>query len=275
MDELTTIEKACGITLPASYTQLYDGGCLDHRDSRYVWLHEAEWIPPIEIPTHKLQSYGDHVDGLVPFAFSGAGDSWCWQRNRPTSDNEYQIWFCWHDADHADIYAPTFAGWIYRCCLGYALSIDFETDDIDEARELLEGWSKLLSSLQEKEESDHLLALSRQEDGEFIDDERLREIVQIRFGKEYCDNHIVWQSSGVTTEDNTAALAAARQREAAQRRVERYGQVTNDADEAFRRGDFSTYVEILGPFHDMLTPAQEKKLSIAARKIGAGPDKTG
>lgn len=274
MNELITIEETFGTTLPATYKTLHNKGCFDLNHSRHLWIYEAEWVPPIEIPTRELLSYGEHVEGLIPFAFSGAGDSWCWQSNLPTSNDEYQIWFCPHDSDLADIYAPSFAGWLYRCCLDYALSVDFDTDDMEEASEHMKDWSALLMSLGEEDFSGHLLSTFKHRDRQFFDNDLLRETIGTHFGMEYWENQIVWQSSEQDSMPDTAAVEAARQREANYQRSHFYGQATIDSDDAFRKGNFSDYVAILTPFQDMLTPSQQKKFAIAARKSGSNTDQT-
>ena len=77
MNTLQIIEDHFGMTLPRAYRIWHDEGAFDCADSaKYLWVNEAEWIPPVDVPTWQLPTYGKHVDGLVPFAFSGAGDPW-------------------------------------------------------------------------------------------------------------------------------------------------------------------------------------------------------
>jgi cell wall assembly regulator SMI1 len=63
---------------------------------------------------------------------------------------------------------------------------------------------------------------------------------------------------------------AARNGKARERRIERYRGATVEADDAFRKADYASYVSILEPFDDLLTPTQQKKLSLAKRKAGRG-----
>ena len=53
-----------------------------------------------------------------------------------------------------------------------------------------------------------------------------------------------------------------------ERRIERHRVATVEADDAFRKADYASYVSILEPFDDLLTPTQQKKLSLAKRKAG-------
>jgi hypothetical protein len=67
-------------------------------------------------------------------------------------------------------------------------------------------------------------------------------------------------------DDDDPEVLAGRERFAKEMHVERYREATVQADEAFRQGDYALYVSILEEFEDLLTPAQEKKLSLAKRR---------
>ena len=79
MDPLDRIEAHFNMTLPRAYRLWSDKGYFNFEsgdNASYLWVSEAEWIPPAKIPTWKLPTFGTHIDNLVPFAFSGAGDPW-------------------------------------------------------------------------------------------------------------------------------------------------------------------------------------------------------
>jgi hypothetical protein len=69
-------------------------------------------------------------------------------------------------------------------------------------------------------------------------------------------------------DDDDPEVIAARERFATESRLERYRQATIKADEAFRRRAYASYVSILEPFEDLLTPTQKKKKSLAMRRAG-------
>jgi hypothetical protein len=71
-------------------------------------------------------------------------------------------------------------------------------------------------------------------------------------------------------DDDDPEVVAARAKLAQEMRVKRYREVTVEADNAFRKADYASYVSILERFDDLLTPTQRKKLSLAMRKTGEG-----
>ena len=73
-------------------------------------------------------------------------------------------------------------------------------------------------------------------------------------------------------DDDDPEVIAGRERFAQEKRIERYREATVQADEAFRQRDYASYVSILEGFDDLLTPAQEKKLSLAKRRAGGSGD---
>jgi hypothetical protein len=283
MNTLQIIEDHFGMKLPRAYRIWHDEGAFDSADStKYLWVNEAEWIPPVDVPTWQLPTYGKHVDGLVPFAFSGAGDPWCWQTNTQTAPDEYEIWFCLHDEDRAVVYSPTFTGWFYRNCLEYVASVGDDPDGIDEAREYLNDGAQRLVVAGATDLADHLSQVAKRKPIRYHDPhdtptlehhglntfEETREIVVRQFGIRYVHHDIDWQTSNslsaVATDD--AAELAARESLATERRVGQYKKATADADEAFRSGDFAVYAELLERFEDLLTPVQKKKRELASRK---------
>jgi len=72
-----SIESKYGFALPSAYREMNELGWFDTCDkSRYLWISEAEWMRPDEIFSYEPLEY--HKPGFVPFAFTGAGDHWCW-----------------------------------------------------------------------------------------------------------------------------------------------------------------------------------------------------
>ena len=67
--------------------------------------------------------------------------------------------------------------------------------------------------------------------------------------------------------ENDPVVAAAKQRFAQELRIEQYREATAKAAESFRFEDYTTYVAMLRPFEDLLTPVQRKKLELAVRRM--------
>lgn len=162
MDNLGKLEAHYGITLPPGYRAWSRERYTDYRqsDEQYLWVHEAEWIPPKEIQETDL-SRVNVLPGLIPFAFTGAGDHWCWlsQANNPSA--EYDVLLCYHDEELADLFAPTFPAWFYRSALDYASGgFDADPEGIDEARAHLRLWSERLSEICPGAWAQHLASLA-------------------------------------------------------------------------------------------------------------------
>jgi hypothetical protein len=207
MDVFTKLEAHYGVPFPAGYRDwsLKKFTAPDNMDG-YLWVHEAEWIPPDEIPQRDLWR-SNIVPGLIPFAFSGAGDHWCWNTQVKTGEAEYEVLYCWHDEELADAFAPTFPAWFYRTCLVYASgSIDNNEDGVQEGRDYLRLWSARLSEIHPGPWAEHLLALAETQPREykhpklrasvtmfgFITAMEVDEIVADQFGQRYLEEKVEW-----------------------------------------------------------------------------------
>jgi hypothetical protein len=172
----------------------------------YLWVHEAEWIPPDEIPQYDLWR-SNIIPGLIPFAFSGARDNWCWNTQVKNGDAEYEVLYCWRDEELADRFAPTFPAWFYRNSLDYASgAIEKDDDGIEEARRNLRLWSERLSEIHPGAWADHLAGLAQKQPSEykhpklrasvtmfgFITAMKVDEIVADQFGPGYLEQKVQW-----------------------------------------------------------------------------------
>jgi len=208
MDVIGKLETDYGVRLPQGYREWSLKKYTDYRDNTdgYLWVHEAEWIPPDQIPQRDLWRK-DIIPGLIPFAFSGAGDNWCWNTQVRNDDSEYDILYCWHDEELADLYAPTFPAWFYRTCLDYASNaIDDDPDEIEEGRENLRLWSERLSEIHPGSWSNHLSLLADTKPTEynhpnpstsatvfgFISPTDVHEIVANQFGERFIGKKVEW-----------------------------------------------------------------------------------
>lgn len=208
MNTLEKVEKRLGIRFPAGYRSWHACEYFDPRNTSetYLWVHEAEWIPPAEIPGYDL--WRDTVPGLVPFAFNGAGDHWCFSTQQATSPGEFEIWFCIHDAELGEIDTPSFPAWFYRRCLSYAAGgFDEDAASIRQAQKNLKLWSQRLAEIQPGAWAEHLAELSACEPFAyknsnlrstappmfgFLTMMEVHKIVSREFGKQYLRHEVKW-----------------------------------------------------------------------------------
>jgi hypothetical protein len=207
MNVFTKLESHYGVPFPPGYRDWSLKKYTDPRDNgdSYLWVNEAEWIPPDEIPQRDLWRT-NIIPGLIPFAFSGAGDNWCWNTQVKNGEAEYEVLYCWHDEDLADAFAPTFPSWFYRNCLDYASSVDEHDEGIEEARANLRLWSTRLSEIHPGPWADHLSSLAEVQPMEykhpkwfaapkefgFITAMQIDEIVADQFGRRYLEQKVEW-----------------------------------------------------------------------------------
>jgi hypothetical protein len=160
VEDIQRIERHFGIPLPPTYKAWATKGYTDFRlkCGPYLRVHEAEWIPPIDIPDYQFARTVT-IPGLMPFAFTGAGDEWCWNGSKPTEDGEFEVIFCWRDQPLAERFAPSFPAWFYRQCLVCA-SGGFNENRSDEGREYLRKWGSCLEEIHSGTWSKHLSSLA-------------------------------------------------------------------------------------------------------------------
>jgi hypothetical protein len=97
-----------------------------------------EWYSLQEIAAFEFND--DPLPGFVPFAFTGAGDYWCWQPEF-TNERGTRVVCCWHDDGLATIYAPNFATSAYRQALAFCRDSFADEADLAQARAFLHRWS--------------------------------------------------------------------------------------------------------------------------------------
>ncbi|MDR6919100.1 hypothetical protein J2X66_006006 [Pseudomonas sp. 3296] len=140
MTELSKIEQQYRFTLPRTYRSFVEHGYFAHPSETFLWVHEAEWLPPSEM----LQDggfWGNPKPGLVAFAFSGRRDLWAWQTQCISNLSEPTIVFCPRDDWEGEWFAPSFLGWLYRVCLEYGSSLWY---DEPKTRMDLSRWAAVL-----------------------------------------------------------------------------------------------------------------------------------
>ncbi len=182
MESLDSLEKNYGISLPKGYRYWTQKNYLNiHKNKEdYLWVHEAEWIQPERIPSRDLWRE-NIIPGLVPFAFTGAGDNWCWNTQAKTGDSEYEILMCLHDEELGNVYAPSFPSWFYRLCLEYASNLSDDDDEILDARENLLLWGQRLSEIGATDWSVYLTELSDEEIIEYSNPKQMQSIQSLGF----------------------------------------------------------------------------------------------
>lgn len=137
MNPYTAIEAKYGFAIPDDYRRMEHDGFFDLKnDATYLWIHEAEWMRPDEILA--FEPFPDQKPGFIPFAFTGAGDYWCWW---PKEDPKAVVSLI-HDEGLGHFDAPDFLGSIYRRCLQAGLEI---YPDEAEVRQHYATWATRLA----------------------------------------------------------------------------------------------------------------------------------
>jgi hypothetical protein len=172
-------------------------------------VNDAEWIPLVNIPTRNMWRENP-LAGLIPFAFTGGGDNWCWNTNAKTGNAEYEVLMCYRDDDFASAFAPDFPSWFYRTCLDYASGVADDPREIEEAREYLRLWANRLREIGPASMADHLESLARTDPSPstryfkgrgysefgFISHDDVARTVCERLGPSYVDRSVEWGSWG-------------------------------------------------------------------------------
>jgi hypothetical protein len=204
MKQLAAIERHYNAILPDAYKLWAAKGYLTLSSPHYLWVWEAEWIQLKEMPGYDFSTF-PHIPGLIPFAFTGAGDHWCWHMEVPTAPGEYRVLNCVHDSYMAEVYAPNFAGWFYRTCLEYACSIEDNPKAIKEANKRLGLWADRLEEIGAGARADELRRLAaappvhyrwgprKMPDFGFLTYAECENRVREAFGQDYVHQEIPWQ----------------------------------------------------------------------------------
>ena len=198
MDALDKIEAHFSCDLPPGFRLWTQRNYTNHdqHPESYLWVNDAEWVPPSEMTTTEM--YRDrHIPGLVPFAFTGGSDYWCFNTSSSTAAHEFEIILCNTD-DDADVYAPSFASWFYRTCLEFLTYIS--SDEIEDARQHLGTWAQRMSELGNEVWSNHLSLLMAKPPFEYpngsalglLTENEVNQIVAKELGDKYLDTQIPW-----------------------------------------------------------------------------------
>lgn len=209
MDALVAFEKHLGVKLPPTYRTFAEHGYLTYPGRRYLYVHEAEWIPLSKMtnqralpPAHTLNP------GFIAFAHSGGGDLWCWQTLRPSEGGEYPIAFCPRDSDWGQWHAPNFIGWLYRTSLESVAPFGGDEDE-PLAKKRLHRWAGLIREFGHPEWAADVeavgnraatpLKLPRGEDSllrVLLTEEEVASRVRQAFGDEYLNADFVYDVHG-------------------------------------------------------------------------------
>jgi hypothetical protein len=120
--------------------------------------------------------------------------------------------------------------------------LDTFNREIDRMEPAIREWGRELGSIDPRTEPDHPYWA-------FLEALKLRE------------------ASGPSTDpDEIEQINAMKARLAVELREERYKAATEEADDAFRQGEYAKYVEILSDYEDLLSGAQQKKIAIARKR---------
>jgi hypothetical protein len=156
MDALSQVERQYGFTLPGTYRSFVQRGYVTYPSDAYLWVHEAEWLPTVEM-LDRGGFWGNPKPGLVAFAFSGRRDLWAWQTHRVSELGEPVIALCPRDCLVGDWYAPSLLGWLYRIALEYPSSM---WDDEPETKQNLRRWAWVLREFGKRQWADVIESLA-------------------------------------------------------------------------------------------------------------------
>lgn len=156
---IAAIESHFNAQLPETYKKWMTLGYMDDND---YTANDAEWLPFDEITTtmNERFDYVNILGDIIPFAVTAGGDHWCFD----IKDGKVQaILICSHDDDDADVYAPDFEKWFYRCALEECLSL-YVIDTLENAKvrvkESLESSAKILLDCGQNEMADDLKSIA-------------------------------------------------------------------------------------------------------------------
>jgi hypothetical protein len=110
--------------------------------NRYLGFNDMEWYQPEELRAFRFKSY--HKPGFVPFAHTGGDDYWCWFPQMKDSGG-IPVVLCSRDCCMGDLYAPDFAGALYRQALEY--SAQTAIDDTEPVGAMLRRFAVDLSAV--------------------------------------------------------------------------------------------------------------------------------
>jgi len=144
-DLYAEIERRFGFAVPEEYRRMRERGWFDSSKSTYLWLYEMEWMSLRDICGGDRLFFQFAKSGLVPFAFTGGGDHWCWYPQY-TADGVAPVVECPRDSEVGRFYAPSFLGAIYRQILDFACSQIAPAEE-SEARQHLMRWRDDLGPL--------------------------------------------------------------------------------------------------------------------------------
>jgi hypothetical protein len=118
-DLYAEIERRFSFALPEEYRRMRDRGWFGPSESTYLWLHEMEWMSLKDIRDGDPVFFQFTRPGLIPFAFTGGRDHWCWYPEH-MADGVAPVVECPRDSVIGRFYAPSFLGAIYRQILDFA-----------------------------------------------------------------------------------------------------------------------------------------------------------
>jgi hypothetical protein len=199
MNTLLQIEKKYGFTLPVAYRSFVDRGYMRLPGKDYLWVHEAEWLPPSEM-LDKGGFWGNPKPGLVAFAFTGGRGLWAWQTKQSSKEGEPMIAFCPCDSYEGWWHAPTFLGWLYRVSLEYACSM---WDEESETKTNLHRWAAVLREFHKLEWSDVVqsvaarpVVLTKFGENSLISLPEVHDRIAAAFGPSFINSPYIWDLEG-------------------------------------------------------------------------------
>lgn len=134
-DPYAAVAKNTGLEIPELFRRMVADGVttypaddwrkasLENPSALLMASFHVEWMDPKDIAEHEPEDHWDKKLTLVPFAQNGAGDLWCFHPGGKHGE-EIPIALVIHDELDAEIFAPSFEGFLFRQLLNALAEID-------------------------------------------------------------------------------------------------------------------------------------------------------
>lgn len=145
MDEATILlDHRYGFRPPELWWRMRSSGFFTPLHENHLQLSDLSWMSVADMVAHRFPP--DEIAGLVPFAQTGRGDAWCFYPGLEAG--LAPVCFCPMEDEVAHVYAPDFAGFVYRATLEeYACTCLTEYHDPGRSLALLGDYSGRLATL--------------------------------------------------------------------------------------------------------------------------------
>lgn len=198
MSVLDQIEKKFGFKLPPSYRVLAEAGTLDEE----FQLADGYIMTPEDLADFEWEDFMNPIEGLVPFAYNGAGEPYCWLTQEAAVDGELPIIAAMHGGE-GYWFAPTVTAMICRELADWLGAAAGEEDAIEDLADIM---PPLMALIKEKAPEHWVEAINHMQ-ADFLEtnadeepllqtDPSYTEPFFKDFGEAYTDHEIEWETRG-------------------------------------------------------------------------------